>query len=67
MKLREYLGQLAKLVKETPNIMDMEVITSADDEGNDFVPVVYGAAVGKYEDREFDGQDKANANAVCLN
>ncbi len=56
MKLRDYLNDLHKKVKADPEILNMEVFYSIDDEGNDFKPVFYNAGI--MEDKE---------NSICLN
>ncbi len=71
MKLEEYLKELNKLVKENPELLEAEVITSIDDEGNGFNRVFYTANPGFFEDGEFIGESNEEKppviNAVCLN
>lgn len=66
MKLKEYMKNLNALVKARPDAKDMEVVTSSDDEGNSFHPVVYAPTIGYYEGREFDDRG-SDENAVCVN
>lgn len=68
MKLREHLKHLAKIAEENPNAMELQLVTSSDDEGNSFNPVHYIPSLGYYslEDRKFNPDDP-NANAICLN
>jgi hypothetical protein len=63
--LKEYLKKLQKLGKENPKALELTVITSADDEGNDFNEVHYEPSLGFFENREFD--PTGTPNAVCLN
>jgi len=66
MKLKEYITNLNALVKENPEVLEMEAISSSDDEGNSFGPVVYGPTKGLFEDGSFDDSG-AEPNAVCIN
>jgi hypothetical protein len=50
MKLKEYLENLNNFVKENPDALDLEVIYSSDDEGNDFQAVHYTPQMGIFED-----------------
>lgn len=66
MLLKEYIAQLARLAKENPEALEMQVIYSRDDEGNGFQPVHYHAGLGKFTDGgEFEKSE--TPNAVCLN
>ena len=75
MKLKQYLEQINNLIKENPNALEMEVITSKDDEGNGFNPVYYTPSKGIFEDREFISyeqyedweREESETNAVCVN
>lgn len=70
MKLKEYLDVLNALAKSNPKSLEMEVITSSDDEGNSFTPVYYHPQMGIYnaEDREWDvSRSHTKSNSVCLN
>lgn len=75
MTLKEYFEQLQEFIKENPDALELEVVTSIDDEGNGFNRVYYGPSKGNYdgdsftsvdsfEDYNMDGED---VNAVCLN
>ena len=64
MKLKEYIKKLEKIAKKNPNAL---VITSSDDEGNDFHEVVFDPTLGNFKDREFDPESGEKPNAVCLN
>jgi len=70
MKLKEYADQIAKLAKDYPNV---DVCYSIDDEGNEFRPVYYHAAVGMWVSNEFYPKAEAKQiegsfiNAVCIN
>lgn len=76
MTLKEYLKDLNNLAEQTPEILDMEVVTSIDDEGNGFNRVSYTPCIGRYDsdDRDFTNKDNDEdpigideCNAVCLN
>ena len=74
MKLKEYIEQLQAVEKEHP---DLEVIYSADDEGNSFDRVYFAPTLGHFTDnREFYAEDELGdyadeepleINAVCIN
>lgn len=66
MKLKDYLKQLNDLVKENPEILTMEVITSKDDEGNGFNKVHYSPSFGHFDGDNYDSNSR-KINAVCLN
>lgn len=67
MTLREYLKQLNELVKEKPEVLDYRVITSSDDEGNEYNRVHYPASIGNFEDEDREFNEEKPSNAVCLN
>lgn len=66
MTLKEYYKSLTALLKDHPEAEDYQVVTSCDDEGNSFTPVVYTPNLGAYDRGEFT-ETEQNANAVCLN
>lgn len=55
MKLKEFIANLNKMAEENPDILEFEVITSKDDEGNGFDKVIYDPSVGHFDpdDRDF--------------
>ena len=75
MKLKTYIKNLNKFIKENPETLDMQVITSKDDEGNGFIFVHYGPSKGIFEDGEFISseqykdyeREENETNAVCVN
>lgn len=75
MTLKEFIENLNEFVRENPETLDMQVITSMDDEGNEFNLVHYTPSKGIYEDGEFITSDQyedyernsSEANAVCVN
>jgi hypothetical protein len=75
MKLKEFIENLNEFVKENPETLDMEVVTSIDDEGNGYSFVHYTPSKGVYEDGEItfseqyeeDGIDDSETNVVCIN
>lgn len=75
MTLKEYIKGLEKFAEENPDTLEMQVITSKDDEGNGFNPVYYSPGKGIFEDREFISskqyedmeREESETNAVCVN
>ena len=68
MKLKEYLDKLNYLVANDKSLLELEVITSIDDEGNGYNPVYFDASVGVFEDDEFIEEDDCTVpNAICVN
>jgi len=68
MKLKQYAKNLNEFIKENPQALDMDVVTSIDDEGNGFNNVHFTPSTGLLEDGEFDSEaDKEIHNSVCLN
>ena len=82
MNLRKYLDNLNKLVEEHPEALEFEVISAADDEGNNYQKVSFDPSIGilegeyrgdfisleqlKEEPDEFDYTEK-DVNCVCIN
>lgn len=66
MTLKEYTENLLRLIDNNPEATSYQVITSSDDEGNCFNPVIFEPNIGYYEDNEFNN-DSDNNNAVCVN
>ena len=54
MKLKEWYKDLQDMIKERPEILEWDLITSKDDEGNGYNYVHYGPATCLFdeEDRE---------------
>jgi len=75
MKLNVFLEQINEMIKENPEILELDVITSIDDEGNGFNKVHYPPDVGFYKNGEYysssyddeDGYDFDECNAICIN
>ena len=75
MTLKEFTENLEKFIEENPEILNMQVVTSSDDEGNSFNLVYYPPSKGIFEDREFTpfsqyadyNRDKDETNSVCIN
>lgn len=69
VKVKDVLASLQKLVEEHPEALELDVITSIDDEGNSFNPVYYTPTLGEF-DEDYSGFINVGidkANAVCLN
>jgi hypothetical protein len=72
MTLNEYMIILNKVAEEHPEALDMEVITSKDDEGNGFNAVHYGPTLGYFDGSYFTAShsvrpNEHEPNRVCLN
>ena len=71
MKLKEFAENINKLLEEHPETFDFDVVTSADNEGNEFNPVYFSPAVGYYNEKEWafnqECEDKEEHNAVRVN
>lgn len=73
MKLKVFIANLKKIVKDNPQANNYEVIYSIDDEGSDFKTVFQYPSVGCYdpETHEFqfdDNSDESDDNdAICIN
>lgn len=66
MKLKEFMENLNKLIKERPEALELDVVTSKDDEGNGFNLVHYSPQIGHLdEDRDFT--EEKEVNAICVN
>lgn len=75
MTLRIFLENLNRFAEENPETLDMEVVTSKDDEGNGFNPVHYAPSKGFFDGGDFISHtqyegyelDENKTNTVCLN
>jgi hypothetical protein len=79
MKLKEFIENLTDLVKEHPEYLELDVITSIDSEGNGFEQVHYGPSPGVLDDDDcfcpaesddFEleyGYTKEDINSICVN
>lgn len=77
MKLKKYLKKLGKLIEENPEILELQVVTADDDEGNSYTEVCFAPSVGHFEqdDDDFTPLDQFEdfeleldeVNAICLN
>ena len=74
MKLRGYIENLNKIIRENPRASELEVIYSIDSEGNSFHPVYFEPTEGHFEDGEFLSKEQledwdryAETNAICIN
>ncbi|MCK4821936.1 hypothetical protein KA005_39595 [bacterium] len=68
MLLKDFLNSVIEMAELDPTILELQLVTSVDDEGNGFNPVHYEPTLGYYnaEDREFNQEDP-HPNAICLN
>ena len=75
MTLKEFIENLNNFVKENPETLEMQVVTSKDDEGNGFNLVHCEPSKGIFKDREFISAEQyedyeredSETNAVCVN
>ena len=75
MTLKKFIENLSEFVKENPETLDMQVITSRDDEGNGFNLVYCSPCKGIFEDGDFissvnyedDERDASETNCVLVN
>lgn len=68
MKLKNFLENLNEFVKQNPKVLELDVVTSSDDEGNSYNLVHYSPSIGIYKDREFEiTEDLDEADSVCIN
>ena len=67
--LGTYAEWLNELLKSRPELKEVQVITSGDDEGNYFNTVHYNPTPGYYDGGDFDvsPSNAQDINAVCLN
>ncbi len=77
MRVKEYLEALNKLVNDNPGALELELITSIDDEGNGYNRVFYTPSLAIYDGSElivtWDENEEEipvtidKANCICLN
>lgn len=67
MKLKEFIKNLDKFVKENPKALDLDVVTSIDDEWNWYNRIYYEPSVGILDDLDFMESKVECANSVCIN
>jgi hypothetical protein len=66
MKLKEYIAHLNSIVENDSKALNMEVVYSADSEGNTFSQVYYHPSKGNFTGGQFSHTEK-QANAICIN
>jgi len=67
MKLKTFVINLAVFMKKHPETADFDVVTSKDEEGNGFNPVLYGPSIGYFDPHDKDFYSDESPNAVCVN
>jgi hypothetical protein len=60
MRLREYLENIKKLVEKHPEALELELVYSRDDEGNDYDTVDYEPDLGVYDEDEREWMSEAH-------
>lgn len=75
MKLKEYIKNLQKFVKENPDAANYTCVYSKDDEGNSYHEVLYTPSIGSFDgnsdwvsdDGTKEFSEEYEKNSVCLN
>lgn len=75
MILKDFIAGLNQLITEHPEALDMDVISSRDDEGNGFNIVYFAPCRGVFQQGDFIVEDQLDEwdmtedqiNAVCIN
>jgi len=71
MKLKDYLKNINELVKQNKELLELDVVYSVDDEGNNFSKVIFTPCIGTYESGSFlefeEDSHKGDLNAICIN
>lgn len=73
MTLKEYFELLQEFIKEHPEALEYEVISSKDDEGNGYNRIYYSPTLGSFNGDDFSTEledlEEGNLpiNAVCIN
>lgn len=61
MTVKEYLEKLQEVINQDPSVLDLPVVYSKDDEGNQFNLVQYNPTMGKW----IVGDEEIHA--ICIN
>ena len=81
MTLREYKELFDNFISLNPDALDLDVVHSSDDEGNEFNLVIFGPTLGHYSQSDkmfidiknpdylddFGINPDSDPNAVCIN
>jgi len=81
MILKEFIDNLNEFVEENPKALNMQVVTSKDDEGNGYNQICDTPSVGNFDEdeKEFKSKEQINdpeneyetdwypLNSVCIN
>ena len=75
MKLKEFLANINQFVRDNPEALELNVVTSTDAEGNGYDLVYYTPTKGIFfhgefistEEYEMYGKKESETNAVCIN
>lgn len=65
--LKEIVNDLSNLLEASPELADLPVVTSIDDEGNGFNKVYFTPSAGVFEENSFTSDKSMKPNTVCLN
>jgi hypothetical protein len=73
MKLKEFLENINEMVRKNPELLELNVAYSRDDEGNGFQEVIFSPTLGWLTEYNFESNDTAlrdgnrNVDAICIN
>lgn len=75
MNLKDYIKNLQEFADKNPESLELDVVTSVDDEGNKFNLVYFGPAIGHFDGENFIDvsqygemeYDDKMTNSVCIN
>jgi len=67
MLLSDFINNLTTLVEENPEMANLIVCTSKDDEGNGHSLVTYKPSIGSYDEEEREFTPEKVVNAICVN
>ena len=70
MTFKQFVNNAKLFLKDNPEVADLDVIYSCDDEGNSYHKVYYSPSKGYLKNSEFEivGDDtNLGVNAVCIN
>jgi len=74
MKLKKFLANLNAFIEKNPKALELDVVTSKDEEGNGFYEVYNEPELGNFCKKEFvskeqmsDFEIELEINAICIN
>lgn len=67
MQLKDFIKNLNQIIIDKPDASYFEVVTSSDDEGNEFNAIHFEPSVGFFDEEDREFTEGSKANAVCVN